>query len=60
MSAYLYHKRDKVLKKVENIFGMGIVPSEQVLLTFNNEPMEVQDEFLDMKSDSTPHNAVSW
>ena len=48
-----FHKRDKVIEKVESLLGMYQSPREKELAQFNNEPLEAVNDSLMIGSDST-------
>ena len=51
--AFAYHRRSLLVEKFNGMFGNSNVPTEELLSTFNNEPLEASNEFLDMNADST-------
>jgi hypothetical protein len=52
VSLALFLKKDFVMYQLKTLF-VKLDHSERVLATFNNNPLEVSNEYLDMQSDST-------
>ena len=50
---YTYQRKEIIIGKIEGLVRPSNIPSEKLLLTFNNEPLEASNEFFDMNADST-------
>ena len=50
---YTYQRKEIIIGKIEGLVRPSNIPSEKLLLTFNNEPLDASNEFFDMNADST-------
>ena len=49
----VYRHKGKIVKKIRKFTNWQTIPTDQVLSTFNNEPMEAVNEMIDIGADTT-------
>lgn len=53
VGGYAFHKRERMIEKIQTVLGKFETPTEKALAKFNNDPLEAVNDSLMIGADST-------